>query len=170
MGDLITEVGRALTRRHNVPGPDRPFLENLGALIEQAGSGRAAGRALGVRESTIRGWLKGSKPRDEGRVQLVALLARDAAAGTRYTDAYNGETGLWIKGFFTASRDSRSRTIRPGREIPTQVMQGILRAWLVGDDDRAERLTKSAISRYYNHFEAISVDAAGFDAHSAPIR
>jgi hypothetical protein len=73
----------------------------------------------------------------------------------RYADAYAGRAELTITGVIVASKDTRRRTIHPGRYIPRRSMQRTIRLWLSGDDKAAGASLISSIARYY---EGVMVD------------
>ena len=163
MADLITAVGQDLTGHSVPPGPGRSLLGNLEVLVATLGSLRAAGRYLGIGESTLRGWRKGVTPRRDPGV--VAQAARAAAVAQRgvYRDAFRGHKTLSIIGQITVSSDSRIRTVHPGRFIPTGTIQRILRTWAAGDDARAEASLYRAIDRYYQPLRFDNIIQAWFE-------
>src|SRR6185436_5381734 len=158
---LIQAMGHALTGTPFVPSLDRSPQANIESLVSAVGSGRAAARALGVAESTLRGWRRGVTPRRDPRVFVAA--ARGALSGDRYAAAYNGDVTFAIKGKIRVSSDERERTVYPGRNIPRQTMQGILRAWATGDDERAERLLYKAIDTNYQPLQFNTVVGVWFE-------
>lgn len=142
---LIEQMGYALCN-----GPpasaDASIGRNLSHIISRAGSQRAAARSLGVAESTLRGWLKGSTPRRTP--QSIASAARAWQSLGRYPEARAG--GLVIKGIVRKSRDERERTIHVGRHIPKPVMGRILTRWLHAEpDSKVEASIWRAIDKYY---------------------
>lgn len=163
--DLIEGMGQDLTGLHNVPSTALSAQENIEILVAAIGSGRAAARALGVAESTLRGWRKGARPRRDN--QLFVATTRGAATARfrpdHYDDAYHGRKIMAIKGIIRVSNDARPRTAHVGREIPLRSMQGVLRAWSSGDDDKAERLLQNAIIRYYASLEFDAIERVWFE-------
>jgi hypothetical protein len=151
MGDLIDAVSVGLTRRDPPPSNALSPAENAEILASAVGGGRAAARLLGIGESTFRGWRAGRQPRKGG--DLLVAAARAATAGRRYDAAYAGETELEINGLIIVSSDARIRTIHPGRNIPLRQMRNVLRAWINGDDSRAERLLAKHIDEFYQPME-----------------
>jgi hypothetical protein len=148
---LIEPMGVFLTGGYDPPpGPGLTIVENLEILVEEFGSRRAAGRALGVAESTLRGWMKGVKPRLPAAT--IAAMARGAAASQRWQAAYSGAAEMHIEAWVTVSGDTRRRKLHVGRLISRPKMQGILRAWAALDDTRAERLLMRAIDTDYQPF------------------
>lgn len=143
---LIDAMGAWLCRAMRAPQPGQTVY-NIHVIVNAFGSRRAAARALGIAESTLRGWEKGSKPRLAPEV--FASMARGVLAANRYSDAYAGITVMRIKGTVRVSGDERPRTINVGEEISRRKMQGILRAWAQCDDERAERLLRKAIDSDY---------------------
>lgn len=146
MGDIIKLLGRNLTGSHTV---GTNTLDNIERLVEATGSGRAAARALGVAESTLRGWRRGVKPRRPA--QWFQAQTRRVLASRRdvYADAWKGDRLLRIKGLIRVSKDVRVRTIDPGKYIPNRVIRRVLSAWENGDDDKAENILIRAIDQYY---------------------
>jgi hypothetical protein len=163
MTDLVTAFSRALTDAQAYPSEDRSPRFNVEIIVAASGgSGRAAGRYLGVAESTLRGWRKGVTPRRSNRE--LASAARQAVGEhwPAFSDAYHGERILAISGTIRVSGDTRRRTIYPGRNIPLRVMQSILRTWLSGDDKKTEDQLYHAIDVYYQPM-SIKADAAWFE-------
>ena len=144
---LIEPMGAFLTGHDPAPGPALSIVDNLEILVEEFGSRRAAGRALGVAESTLRGWMKGVKPRLSA--DTIAGMARGAAASPRWHAAYSGAAEMHIEAVVTVSNDTRRRKLHVGRWISRPKMQGILRAWAALDDRRAGRLLMRAIDTDY---------------------
>jgi hypothetical protein len=164
MTDLVTAFSRALTDAQAYPSEDRSPRFNVEIIVAASGgSGRAAGRYLGVAESTLRGWRKGVVPRRSNRE--LASAARQAVGEhwPAFSDAYHGERTLAISGRVRVSSDVRPRTIYPGRIIPLQVMQSILRTWLSGDDAKTEAQLYRAIDHYYHPVAFDRLDAAWFE-------
>lgn len=163
-GDLILLMGQAICGGY-LPRTDHPVASNIETLVDAMGSGRSAARALDVAESTLRGWRKGAIPRRSAQ-SLVATM-RTAIHPIRnpgyYTRAYTGVSELTIRGLIRVSKDSRTRTIYPGRYIPRRVMQGILRAWSTADDNRAERLLLKAIDEYYQPMDFDEIVGVWFE-------
>lgn len=151
MASLIDHVGQALTASAAPPSLSLSPQSNIELLVWATGSGRAAARALGVAESTLRGWRRGVKPRKDPRVLVAA--ARGAMAAPRWNEIYRGDKTLVIEGWIRVSSDLRKRTVYPGRTIPRRVMQSVLRAWAQADDERAERLLYNAIDTHYQPLE-----------------
>lgn len=149
---LASEMNQLFAGADRVATHGRSFHENLEILVEQTGSGRAAGRLLGVPETTIRRWRTGVTPR---RVLDLVPFARVAASARKgaFGKVYRGEATIAIKAVIVYSSDRRERWIHIGREISRQKMQGIMRAWAGGDDERATRLMRNAIYRDYFHIE-----------------
>jgi hypothetical protein len=147
MGELIDAMGEDLTDLPTAPSTTLSPFSNVELLVMATGSGRAAARALGVAESTLRGWRNGARPRRADQ-DIVAATRAHAKPG-RYRAAYQGDTSLAIDAVITVSGDTRKRTIHPGRNIPQRSIQAMLRAWKAGDDDRAEVMLLKAIDNYY---------------------
>lgn len=161
--NIIDALGRGLTDTSVTPSR-YPAVDNprasVEALVSVAGSGRAAARYLGVAESTLRGWRHGVTPKRDHR-QLASAARTAMMLGTQtWNDAYTGVTQMMIKGWVVASSDRRNRTIKVGIYIPQQRTQAVLRAWLAGDDARAERLLNRAI---FDHYEGVYVEDANTD-------
>lgn len=129
--------------------PERSIQTNVNLLVAHLGSGRAAGRALGVPETTIRSWRKGVVPRDPAKASLVISAGRRAIVGKTFHDAYRGTTELVILGDVEVSNDSRVRKIRPGAYIPRSTIRRALNHWLNGDDIKAGATLGRAIDTYY---------------------
>ena len=152
MESLIEHVGWWLCQRP-APSTDRHIHANLTAIISRAGSQRAAARSLGIAESTLRGWLKGAKPKRSP--QSIAAAARAWLSLGRYQAARGGS--LTIIGVIKVSRDERPRTIHVGRHIPRDVMGRILTRWLRAEpDEKVEASIYRAIARYYTQDLSIS--------------
>jgi hypothetical protein len=158
---LIQAMGESLVDSPDVPSTNLPIHVNIELLVEAAGSGRAAARVLGVAESTLRGWRKGAQPRRENRTIVAA--ARGTMAGPRWAEIYSGQATIVIHGVVVVSTDVRPRTVYPGRYIPRQTMQGILRAWASADDARAERLLYNAIDTHYQPLQFDVITAVWFE-------
>jgi hypothetical protein len=167
---LIDFMGQDLTGLNNPPSATLSVWENLEILVAATGSGRAAARALGVAESTLRGWRKGARPRRTNlefvataRGAATAYYRPSAFGGSHYDAAYRGDVIMAIRGWIKVSNDSRKRTIHVGREIPQRSMQGILRAWSAGNDEKAESLLVNAITRYYANVNITAVLGVWFE-------
>ena len=148
MGILADLFGDAMFEGRPVPhtGPEAARLVSV-----LYGSGRAASRALGIPESTLRGWRKGVTPKGES-AQKIQLLARAAAPGIR--DAYDGSSKLAIKATVQFSGDRRDRIIHPGRYIPRPLMRRIITTWVQGKDRTVETLLHNAIQTHYFNTDA----------------
>ena len=150
MGEFVEWMGSDLTGLARVPSADISVMENAEILARIMGSGRAAARALGVGESTFRGWRKGVQPR-KGAGPIVQM-ARAAAVNrnrAHFQNVMDGTDVVAIRGTVVVSGDTRDRTIHPGRDIPLVKIRNIVRAWLAGQDDRVDRLMMKAIDEHY---------------------
>lgn len=161
MQSLIEAVGLDLTYPYQPP--DRNTLRNLHGLVSGYGSKRGAARALGVPESTLRGWLKGVTPKRDPQAIQTALRGLYADARGHYASAYRGDTLLTISGLIRVSKDVRVRTVHPGRVIPLAKIRNVLRAWRAGDDARAERLLYKAIDEHYQPLQFDNIIGAWFE-------
>ena len=100
------------------------------AAIGQYGSGRAAGRALGVDEKTIRRWKNGETVRS-GNVERIARDTRATKA-----DAHTGPIGVRFK------QGNRDRTLTFGngaggqRGLKPGAADRVKDAYVAGDKDR----------------------------------
>ncbi len=150
---LIDAMGVGLTGEDPAPGPALSIVDNLEILVDQFGSGRAAARALGVAESTLRGWRKGVRPRLSA--PTIAAMARGAASYGRYQRAYDRPNFLKIRAWVTQSSDTRLRTIHVGREIPAAKIRTVLTLWSKLDDEKADRMLWRAITKHYSAFDSI---------------
>jgi len=153
--DLIDAMGEGLTGQTagNVPSDNWTIARLVETLAVVAGSGSAAARVLGVAPVTFNRWRKGTQrptrlPKDAMVSGLRALLAEKYAAGQLHR-IRTGAAGIVITGWITVSTDTRERTIRPGRFIPKVKIRNVVNAWLLGQDERAERLLRNAINRHY---------------------
>lgn len=144
-GGLIDLMGESLMRSR-VPTTQAQGAEYLAARL---GGGRAAARALGVAESTFRGWRGGVVSR-KGIGARLATLARTMAPGLAHA---RGDGSLTITGIITVSSDTRERTIHPGRNIPGPIIRQALTRWVNGNDNTAEAIIYGAIDRYYQPLE-----------------
>lgn len=147
---LIDHVGFDLAGRGSL-SQNNPQADALW-LTQTYGSGRAASRATGIPESTLRGWRKGVQPQGRAK-EMLEEAARAAAVETNsghYYDAFDGTLELSIRGSFTVSNDTRVRTVYPGRYIPLGDIQAVLDLWSLGDDDQAEARLIAAIDEWYH--------------------
>lgn len=162
-GDLARELGRALMPPGVPQAPGTGVAANLALIVAHTGSGRAAGRYLGVSESTLRGWRHGVTPRrDPAFFQIAARVLLSEKSGV-WGPAYRGESELVISGLVRVSGDVRRRTIHIGRYIPRRSMQFVLRAWRQGNDAQAEKVLYAAIDRYYQPLALDSIDGVWFE-------
>lgn len=162
MSDLIGPLTESLTGEDPPPTMDMSARTLTRMIVSAYGSNRAAGRGLGIAESTIRGWLGGAQPK-RGKAFLVSA-ARRALSAADYPAAYNGSTELHITGVIATSDDVRHRTIHPGRYIPKSIIQDVLALWADGDNDRkANDLLTRAIDRYYNPFRYDQIERVWFE-------
>lgn len=158
MTTLAEALGYALTREANLPRWS--FTDHVEYLVEQAGSGRALGRALGVAESTVRGWRHGSTPRT-GMRGFVIEMARDLMVQAHRGWPQDHRT-FSITGEVKVSQDVRSRTLRVGAHIPPYRIDQALELWVAGDDQRAARMIESDIDRYYARVTMTDVTGVGW--------
>lgn len=146
MSDLGRAVERILTGGTSAPS----FQEQLGALVAHEGSGRAAARALGVSEATVRRWRKGTVPK-AGNMAAFDRVARDLRA-RQITNA-----DLRIR---TSESDGRGG--RRERELTAkhlrlgdQAAADVRRAYVDGGADAAARALYKAIpesQRFYRTY------------------
>lgn len=164
-GELVGELGKHLTGRHvGVPHLDRSPQANALILIDIAGSGRAAARMLGVAESTFRGWRHGVQPRGGVNQAIVSAARRLAALNSGRLAYARATTGLAIRGTFTVSKDTRTRDIYPGRQMPRATMTRILNRWAAGEDDhKVEQSLIRAIDRWYQPLQFDRIEAVWFE-------
>lgn len=161
---LIEPIARQLTNDRE--GFTESFGDNIRTLTIKYGSGRAASRALGVPESTYRGWRKGTIPRDARKIEEI----RSAARGVRLDPELvaRAESGdpdflLTIKGVMSGGSDEhRPRTIKVGDYVPRRLIRQAIREWQAGDNFAADRTLLDAIDTYYNPFQFHTVEWAGF--------
>lgn len=165
MADLIDGPGGLTdTLTVHAPSDALSFVGNLQILVDAMGSRRAAGRLLGIGESTLRGWQRGVKPRrDINMVQWARAAAGEAYRPGLYGEAYSGAKTLVVHGVVANSGDVRVRTIYPGRYIPRQSMQYILRAWSRGDDATANRVLNDAIGKWYEGCDVQTMTGVWFE-------
>jgi hypothetical protein len=149
--EIADAMGVDLTGMGRVPSERLSVMENAQILARLAGSGRAAARALGVAESTLRGWRRGVQPRTvpTSLVTLGRALAVQSNRPEHMAQVMAGGRLLTIRGVVVVSGDARLRTIHPGRDIPLVKIRNIVRAWAAGQDDRVDRLTVNAINHHY---------------------
>lgn len=157
---LIEAVGKSLTYPAN---PGRNTLATLHNVVGDAGGIRPAARALGVPESSLRGWLKGVTPKRSPQSILAAARGFYADRRGQYDAAYRGDRLLTINGLIRVSKDVRVRTVHPGRNIPLAKIRNALRAWRAGDDARAERLLYKAIDEHYQPLAFDNIIGAWFE-------
>jgi transposase-like protein len=163
-GELVWAVGQALTGRFRPPSASLSAQQNVEALIEATGSGRAAARTLGVAESTLRGWRHGVKPRGGNQPLVVAARAALTAKTGELARARAGQTELAITGIIVVSSDSRKRTVHPGRYIPRSTINRILTMWSQAQpDDKVEAALLRAIDRWYQPLDFDQVIGAAFE-------
>lgn len=147
MGILVDLMSDYLYGGTQVPrtGPEAArWVSNL------YGSGRAASRATGIPESTLRGWRHGVTPKGPAAERLLRLT-RVAAPNLNYARD-NGS--LAIQGTVQYSADRRDRIIHPGRFIPRSLIRRALTEWVNGNFNKAETLIHNATMKYYFNDEA----------------
>ena len=162
---MIDMMGEYLTDHYGgSPGPGQSYRRNLDILVEETGSQRAAARALGIGESTLRGWLKGATPKKYSH-RDIGLRTRAATINPdRWAAAYDGTNAMAIHGWIKVSRDVRHRTVHVGREIPQALMKRILTTWRNGRDNEAETLLRNAIELYYtSSMEFDQIEGVSFE-------
>lgn len=150
---LIDHIGQWFTGQAGLSR--NTFTDDVRLLVQHYGSGRAAARALGVAESTFRAWRHGAVPRGGQRRDDIKTAARMAATDPdkmAAAEAGDADALLTVKGIFTVSRDSRIRTIHPGRYIPLPIIRNVLDLWRQGQDAAAERALVNAADHYYQPF------------------
>jgi len=116
------------------------------------GSGRAASRATGIPESTLRGWRKGVQPKGPAAARLLRLV-RVAAPNLNYARDHGD---LTIQATVQFSGDRRDRIIHPGRYIPRPLIRRILTEWANLRDQTAETMIHNAVMKYY--FDAAATE------------
>lgn len=144
MGQLIDLMGEYLMGQP-VPATQQEAAWYLSGRL----TGRGAARALGVPESTLRGWRNGVTSR-RGIGTRMVTLARTIAPHLAWA---RGDGSLTIQGTITVSQDTRTRTIHPGRQIPGPIIRSALTRWVNGNDNTAEAIILGAIDRYYQPME-----------------
>jgi hypothetical protein len=164
MARLIEELTATLTGvTFHPPSTDQTIGRNIDVLVRLAGSGRAAARALGVAESTFRGWRHGVQPRS-GQQAIVSTARRLGALNTGQLAYALGDGSLTIRGIIRVSRDVRERTVHPGRHIPSTTMARILRRWAAAEDDsKVERSLMRAIDHYYQPLDFQTITGVWFE-------
>ena len=152
---LATALTTWMTEGHAIPtGED--FHQDLVRAVNLAGGQRAAGRLLGVPESSLRRWLGGARPRRQ--VDLVRPIRRLFAGRQRFVDAYNGYMSMVVTANVTYSSDTRSRQLHVGREISIRRIQAVLRAWEDGNDRTAHNNLSRAIKEDYFRIDLDEVE------------
>ena len=141
MGILADLMGESLMGQ---PAP-RSQADAANYLADRLGSGRAAARALGVAESTFRGWRSGVTSK-RGIGTRLTVLARQMAPGLPRARTTGS---LAIHAEVTMSSDTRERTLHVGRKIPQPLIRRALTAWAMGNDRAVETLLTNAILKYY---------------------
>jgi hypothetical protein len=121
-------------------------------LIGAAGSGRAAARILGTSPSTVYRWRDGKAQPKVGRQAIVAGI-RAYTLATNHPGLLGqlgpGRKGLSVHAYIRVSRDARKRTADLGPHVPAKKIRNVVRAWMMGNDARAERLLGRALDTHY---------------------
>lgn len=152
MSDLGKAVERMLTGSAGAP----TFGETLRAYVADAGSGRAAARALGVSASTVRRWLAGGSP-------SAAYADRfDRAARAMRSRTITNDQVL----IRTRERDSRGRGGTRDRELRAKNLglsegaaERVRDAYVAGGAEAAaKRLVEETNTRFYRTMLAGSLD------------
>jgi len=103
------------------------FGEAVDYLVGQYGSASAAGRAIGVPQSTFRHWVAGRQPRGHRAGGVVAAARRDQArplpaAGVKMTGRH----------LYGGTRPEQDRSIDVGRYLDDNVPEDLLDAYRDG--------------------------------------
>ena len=156
MSELTDAMGTGITGRPTVT-EDSSLSAIMGELVRTAGSAAGAARLLGVSPTTFYRWRNAAAEKERGirqqpklgkRAMVTALRNAQTPPGRR-RELIRGDKRMVIKATVIVSNDERDRTIHVGSEIPPQKMGNVIRSWLAGDDDRADRLLDRHIDENY---------------------
>lgn len=138
------QVSRALAGRSAAAAP-MDVQEEVGRLVEEYGSLRAAGRELDISHTTLGRWLSGEfRPNASHRADVEKLRrARVRSAPARQLREDPPE--LRIRGFFKKSNDKRRRRVDLSEFIDWDELAD---AWESGDDGAVEDVIDAAIDLY----------------------
>lgn len=153
----MSALGDSLWRQFGGDVPATP--QNVARdAIQRYGSGRAAGRALGVDEKTIRRW-KSGETRSSDNVTRLAQEARKGKADSR--------TGPIDVAFKHARRERKASFGAGGRQSLTPGTEGRMRdAYVAGDRERmAAEFAAGVRDHFYGPLirEAYLYDLAGME-------
>lgn len=157
MSDLTDAIGTAITGAEPVTVDDS-LGTILGALVKAAGSAAGAARTLGVSPTTFYRWRNAASGKSAGVHQNPKLSKQAMVSALRHIQAppstmkplIRGEQRLVLDATCQVSSEPpRRRRLSVGREIPPRKFANVLRAWLAGDDARADRLMLRHMAENY---------------------
>lgn len=172
MADLADAISTGFTHRPAV-NEHSPLSEILAELVAATGSGKGAAGALGISPTTFYRWQNYAEGAERGVKQAPKLSRRALVAAARRASCSpateqrikQGDLKLKINGTVVKSKDSRNRTLDVGQYITDRKMHNVVKAWLSGDDDRAERLLYGHIDKHYSaDMEFDSINWAEFSS------
>lgn len=103
MSELGDRLEKWLTGRSGDPYTLRDWARDM---VSRHGSGRGAARAIGVPESTLRGWAKGSQPRG-ARAERANSLIRESSS----RKVQDGDFSMTVD--YRKTRQGKSQTLTP---------------------------------------------------------
>lgn len=119
-------------------------------LVAITGTKKAAAAALGISVTTFYRARTGKQKPGITTGALAGVVRRAQMPAGLYDDIKSKRKTLRITGTIVVSSDERpDRTINVGIHIPSRKMMNVVKAWMAGDDDRAERLLWKHIDHHY---------------------
>lgn len=135
----MTPEGKALVAQVlKAPVERIGFRESLAYMRQRHGSGRAAARAIGVSEGTLRRWAAGTNPKPDSQRKVI-----ESARASRMRPTTMGDAGVLVKVIRSERRRTRGEDAVSGRQLQLQsgTLAAMKQTWITtGDSDQVLKI------------------------------
>lgn len=125
--------------------------QRIAEIERKSGSGRKAAAAVGVPESTWRGWRKGTPPGPAGveKIEQAQRRVRLAPGREQRLNATLGKNLIVKADLIVSNEEGSERKFRASDYFTEDDNKAIIAAYLSGDDEKLEQAFTDALDSYY---------------------